>query len=442
MKISPARTAAFDILLRIETEKAFTSVLLPQYEDKLSPADRALCHELVLGTLRRQIWLDRVIDALTGGKKLDIEVRIALRLGIYQLNFLDKVPPYSAINESVNLVQRARKTSAKPFVNAVLRRTAKDQVQLSYADDMDRISIETSHPRWLIEKWIGDLGQDEAAKLAEANNRIGSTAFRVIGEPTDEVAEMLSAARPSEYVEGCYLLQKPARSKGTLSKNLATGALTTCGPLQQIYFQDEASQMAALSIAIPEDGRFLDVCAAPGGKTGLIATHHPTATVIAGDVHWQRVQFLIENCENQRARTVSVLQYDAENALPFADESFDAVLVDAPCSGTGTIRRNPEIRYFLQPDDLSELPLKQLRILAEASKLVKPGGVLTYSTCSLEKEENESVCGQFLASQPSFRPVQPRVPSRFVTNDGFARTFPHRDDMDGFFVAAFERVES
>jgi 16S rRNA (cytosine967-C5)-methyltransferase len=428
MKISPARTAAFDILLRVETEKAFTSVLLPQYEDKLSPADRALCHELVLGTLRRQIWLDRLIDTLTGRKKLDIEVRIALRLGIYQLNFLDKVPPYSAINESVNLVQRARKTSAKPFVNAVLCRTAKDQIYLSYADDIERLSVETSHPRWLIEKWIDDLGQTEAAEIAEANNRIGSTAFRVIDESNEDIAAVIETARPSANVDGCYIVDKPDARLYALAEKGA------------VYIQDEASQMTARSIVVPDGGRFLDVCAAPGGKTGLIARRGPTSLIVAGDLYWSRVQFLRDNCRRQKAENVSVLHYDAEKALPFAYESFDAVFVDAPCSGTGTIRRNPEIRYLLRPEDLSELALKQLRILTEASKLVKPGGVLTYSTCSLEKEENESVCGQVLASQPSFRPLTPRVPGRFVTNDGFARTFPHRDDMDGFFIACFERA--
>lgn len=446
MKISPARTAAFDILLRVETERAFTSVLLPQYEEGLSAADRGLCHELVLGTLRRQIWLDRNIDKLTGDKKLDIEVRISIRLGVYQLKFLDKIPHYSAINESVNLTQRAKKTSAKGFVNAVLRRTTSENVSLTYADEAERISVETSHPRWLIEKWFNDLGADDANAIAMANNEGGGTAFRVIDYDDPALNTLLNAASPSSFVDGCYLLQKPARSKGAEG---ATGALTSCRLPQlaekgTIYVQDEASQMTAQSIDVPDGGQFLDVCAAPGGKTGLIARNagKHAKVLLAGDLYWPRVQFLRENLRKQRVEGVKVVQYDAEKSLPFADGSFDSVLVDAPCSGTGTIRRNPEIRYFLSSDDLPELASKQLRILGEASKLVKPGGSLVYSTCSLEREENEDACENFLAEHADFHSVQPQVNERFITERNFARTFPHRDGMDGFFIASFKRASS
>src|SRR6187549_2845192 len=151
MKISPARTAAFDILMRVETERAFSSVLLPIAESELSPIDRPLCHELTLGTLRRQIYLDRVIGHFANGKKLDTEVRIALRLALYQLLYLDRVPNHAAIDESVNLVKRAKKTSAAGLVNAVLRRASREPVDLTFVDDFDRLAVETSHPRWLIE---------------------------------------------------------------------------------------------------------------------------------------------------------------------------------------------------------------------------------------------------------------------------------------------------
>ena len=147
-----------------------------------------------------------------------------------------------------------------------------------------------------------------------------------------------------------------------------------------------------------------------------------------------------ENCLRQGAASINVLQYDAENALPFADECFDVVLIDAPCSGTGTIRHNPEIRYFLQENDFSELSIKQLKILNNASKLIKSGGRIIYSTCSLEKEENEEVCGKFLSENDGFRLVNPNVSPKFLTAEGFARTFPQRDKMDGFFIAVFEKM--
>ncbi|HEY2846888.1 MAG TPA: transcription antitermination factor NusB, partial [Pyrinomonadaceae bacterium] len=166
MGISPARVAAFDALIEIASKRAFSSIVLPQVEEGLSPADRGLCHELVLGVLRRQMWLDRLIDSSTGGRKLDRDVRITLRLGIFQLYFLDRVPDHAAVNDSVSLASRAKKSSAKGLVNAVLRKATRGTPQLDFADEIERISIEGSHPRWLIEKWASEFGQENAARLA------------------------------------------------------------------------------------------------------------------------------------------------------------------------------------------------------------------------------------------------------------------------------------
>ncbi|MEQ1603690.1 MAG: 16S rRNA (cytosine(967)-C(5))-methyltransferase RsmB [Pyrinomonadaceae bacterium] len=429
MKISPARTAAFDILFRIETERAYSSVLLPFYEADLSIADRGLCHEITLGTLRNQLYLDKLIDHLAAGKKLDIQIRIALRIAIYQIKFLDRIPDHAAINESVNLVQRAKKTSAKGFVNALLRRYIREPVDLSFADDIERISIKTSHPRWLLEKWIDELGAEEAAKFARSNNELPAVAFTITGENTQDVEALLAKSRRSDYVEGCYIADRYDQKLLNLAET------------KHIYLQDEASQMTAHAIQMPEGGRFLDVCAAPGGKVTLIATkNHKAGMLIAGDLHWPRVEYLRDNCRQLTGEAVDIVQYDAEKALPFVDGSFDAVLVDAPCSGTGTIRHNPELRYLLAPDDLSELPLKQLSILKNASKLVVSGGILVYSTCSVEIEEGEQVCEQFLSEGTGFESVIPEVDKRFVTEKGFARTWPQRDNMDGFFIAMFRRV--
>ncbi len=425
MKISPARFAAFNVLLRIETEKSFSSILLPVYESGLSAADRSLCHELTLGTLRRQIYIDKIIDNYSSGKKLDAAVRVALRLGAYQLLHLDKVPEYSAVNESVNLVQIAKKTSAKGFVNAILRRIGKDKPALTYSDEIDRLSVETSHPRWLIEKWIGEFGGEQAAALAVANNQVSEQAFRLLGDGSIDNY----TARCSEFVDGCYLTNK------------IDSTLIAAAENSEIYFQDEGSQMIACSIEIPAGGNFLDVCAAPGGKTGMIVKRNASNVqfAVAGDLYWQRATVLRDNCLRQGVGNVNVVQYDAENALPFFDNSFDTVFVDAPCSGTGTIRHNPELRYFLTPADIVELSAKQLKILANASKLVTRGGSLVYSTCSLETEENEMVCQKFLSENADFQIVKPNVPKRFITSEGFARTFPHRDNMDGFFIAQLHK---
>lgn len=428
MKISPARVAAFDTLLRIEREGAYSSALLAAQEATLSRSDRSLCHELTLGTLRRQMMLDRLIGSLATNRKLDPEIRIALRLGLYQIVYLTKIPPHSAVNESVNLVLRARKSSARAFVNGVLRNALRAMPKIEFSDEIDRVSVGTSHPRWLIEKWAGQWGHEVAEVLAAANNVRPESAFRVI-RSDERVSGLLKRTRESDVVAGCFILSGPDDEAVQLAKD------------GMIYFQDEASQMAALAVNIPEHGAFIDLCAAPGGKTTLVAArfHRRTALLVAGDLHQSRASLLRANCDRQVPGFVNTLRYDAAGELPFADGVFDSVLLDAPCSGTGTIRHNPELRYRVAPGDFDRLPAEQLKMLRNASKLLKPGGTLHYSTCSLEPEENEAVCRNLLAGDASLGKVVPAVPERFLTAAGYARTTPARDSMDGFFIAAFEK---
>jgi 16S rRNA (cytosine967-C5)-methyltransferase len=425
LKISPARTASFDVLTKIECDQAFSAAVLPAAKEGLAPNDAALCHELVLGILRRRIYLDRVIDHLANSKKLDPAVRMSLRLGIYQLSFLDRVPAHAAINESVELVRREKKTSAKGLVNAILRRVQADGMpDLTFSTEIEKIAVETSHPEWLIERWISQFGFEAAAALARANNRTPRITFRrtAAGASVD-----LSGYESARFVPG-------ASSADRITPDLAQLALDGL-----IYFQDEASQMVGRAVA--SGASFLDVCAAPGGKTTMItAESDPLASIaVAGDLHWKRVEFLRDNCRRQGVGFVNIVQYDAVAGLPFAEGVFESILVDAPCSGTGTIAHNPEIRYRLKIEDLGELSDKQLQILENASKLVSTGGTLVYATCSLEREENESVCERFL-SAGSFISAEPDVPRQFITNEGFARTYPHRDHMEGFFLAKFQKL--
>jgi 16S rRNA (cytosine967-C5)-methyltransferase len=433
MKISPARIAAFEILRKIESERAFSSALLPIYEEKLAPKDRALCHALTLGVLRRQIYLDKTIEFLTSGKKLDAVIKIILRLGLYQLIYLDKVPAHAIINDSVNLVQKAKKTSAKSFVNAVLRRFTREEIELNFIDETEKVSVETSHPRWLIEKWSEQFGFAEAEKLARENNETPKLVFRLTSKSDESTVHTLKKLgleiSESEIVRAAWQV---SNSSEILQLYAADG---------KIYFQDEASQLVAQTVRLKEVESFFDVCAAPGSKITQIQNSRFKIQnlMIAGDFFEHRVKFLRANCCKQNADFIEIVRYDAENALPFAEESFDAVLVDAPCSGTGTIRHNPEIRYFLREDDFSELAGKQLRILGNASKLVKTGGRLIYSTCSLEREENETVAEKFLAENKDFEKITPEIAERFRTTENYARTFPPTDKTDGFFIAVFEK---
>lgn len=430
MKVSLARAAAFDILLRIEKEAAYSSVLISNYEAKLSSKDKGLCHELTLGVLRRKLYLDAIIDRLSNNRSLDTEVRLALRIGLFQLIFFDRVPAHSAINESVELVSHAKKTSAKSFVNALLRKFQREPVEPKYSDDIERVSTITSHPRWLVERWVRRFGIKETAALCEANNRTPPLTFRFINNNDEKtISKTISSDdfQKSKFIHGCFRAE-------SMSKTLADLATSN-----RIYFQDEGSQLVARTVIAEGGTRILDVCAAPGGKTTMIAGDKEKF-VVAGDVHPTRVKRLAENCAKHNASNVSIIQYDAETALPFKAESFDVVFVDAPCTGTGTIRHNPEIRYSVARSDFKELSGKQLRILKNASELTAPGGSLIYSTCSLEEDENEAVCEKFLTERTEFEIAELNISERFWTSEGYARTFPQRDDMDGFFIAKFRKT--
>lgn len=415
-KVSPARLAAFQVLLKIETEKSFSSVMLPIFEEKLQANDRGLCHELTLGTLRKQIYLDKIIETFST-QKLDSTVRIALRLGLYQLIFLDKIPAYSAINESVNLIHLAKKQSATGFVNAILRRATREKFKPEFADETDRISLETSHPRWLIERWIMNFGIEETEKIAVANNETPKLSFRFTQKTTDAVKKLLES--------------EETKNDRKFLRELAENG--------KIYFQDEASQIVGQTVALKDGECFLDVCAAPASKLSQISSNSGNNLVVGGDLYFRRVETMKEICRKQGLEKVQVLQYNAEKSLPFANQSFDVILLDAPCTGTGTIRHNPEIRYHLQEKDFAELFEKQLKILTNASQLLKQNGRLIYSTCSMEVEENEQVIETFLSYHDMFEAVKTNLPEKFLTDKGFARTFPNRDDIDGFFIAELVR---
>ncbi len=427
MNISPARTVAFDVLIRIERDHEFSSTILPEYEDDLDPKDAGLCHEIVYGVLRRQLYLDKVIDVFANGKKIDLEVRIACRIGLFQLQFLDRVPPHSIVNESVNLAIRARKRSAKGFVNAFLRRATRDESVFTFDSDIERISVATSHPLWLIERWERQFGLETAERIAEANNIRLPTSFRTTAKSDDQTLVEIADLARSKFVQNCYFETK------------LTDGLRRLYKAGKIHFQDEGSQLVGASIISRDGSKLLDVCAAPGGKTAQIVGSNSNMTLIAGDRSFSRIEHMRRSLDLQGIEQVKAVQIDAENELPFPDSSFDAVFVDAPCSGTGTIRSNPELRYLITQEEIADKTRNQLQILKNASKMVKSGGELIYSTCSLEKEENEVVVEAFLESDRDFAKQDPLIAERFITLDGFARTIPHRDQMDGFFLARLKR---
>ncbi|HEY0173857.1 MAG TPA: 16S rRNA (cytosine(967)-C(5))-methyltransferase RsmB [Pyrinomonadaceae bacterium] len=442
-KVSPARRAASEILRRVEDEGAFAAPLLAGLPATLTTEDRALCYELTLGVLRRQLWLDRALEHFSGRQagKLDAPVRRALRLGLFQLRFLSRIPAHAAVNESVNAAHASGFRSAAPFINAVLRRATREpdfDPAALVEDPLEKIAVETSHPPWLIRRWAEAFGREEAAGFARANNDSAPASFRVntldAGEErlVEDLRNSGVVVTPSLVAPGAWRLEGGGG---------ASAAVRTLAGEGRVYMQDEASQLVAHVVGARPGERVLDACAAPGSKTTHVAAlADDRARVVAGELHAHRLRLLAETCRRLGARGVSVVGLNAEAALPFADGAFDRVLVDAPCTGTGTLRHNPEIRWRLARESFRELASVQSRILSEAARVVRRGGRLVYSTCSVEREENEDVVAAFLHSNPDFKQVEAApAPAALLLPDGAARTWPHRDDVDGFYVAAVEK---
>lgn len=440
--VSRARLAAFDILRRVESDGAYSSILIAALPDtNLSREDRALAHELVLGVLRRRRTLDYFIERYSRRpvEKLDIAVIIALRMGLYQIRYLTRIPESAAVNESVNLVKRARLTSAAGMVNAVLRNAARhkdDKAGEGMRDSIERASIETSHPRWMIERWINLLGEHDAIRLAEANNETPCIAFRVNTLLTTE-EDVLSALQN----EGIVITSSTIVPGAFVVESGQASAVIQAAQQGLIYIQDEASQLISLLVAPREGERILDLCAAPGSKSSHLAVLTSNQSqIIAADIHPHRLIALKQACQKLNAHSVDAVALDATRELPFDNAlKFDRVLIDAPCTGTGTLRRNPEIKWRLSADAISQLSFIQIRLLERAASVTRPGGKLVYSTCSIEREENEAVIERFLSGNEQFRLIRSEAYEAITTSEGFVRTFPHLHSTDGFFAAVLEK---
>jgi 16S rRNA (cytosine967-C5)-methyltransferase len=445
MPISPARAAAFEILLRIETTDAYASEMLHASRfAKLSPADHGLLTELVMGVLRWRGLLDSKISERSSQTiaKLDVEVLTALELGAYQILFLDRVPRHAAVNESVELVKSAHKRSAAGLVNAVLRK-----IERSASDLNDGFS----DPEWLVERWTRIYGAETARKICEYDQAAPGQAVRI---PHAEEVELRSTGRAGVPVPTRVLDE--LADEGILlgpGKLLATAFTVTSGDItaskafreRRVMIQDEGSQLVALLVG--HGKKILDCCAAPGGKTRIIAERNPEAMVVAMDLHPQRAALLKKLVT---ANNVRVITGDVRKT-PVGGE-FDRVLVDAPCSGTGTLGRNPEIKWRLKPEDLLRLKEYQVEILRAAMQQVSAGGQIVYSTCSLEPEENSEVVERALAGESSFHLVDCGSALGDIRASGeliwdgdslasgpYLRTIPGVHPCDGFFAAILGR---
>jgi 16S rRNA (cytosine967-C5)-methyltransferase len=445
LPVSSARSAAFDILFRVDREHAYAAELLhsSQYRD-LSSQDHGLATELVMGVLRWRSLLDQEIARASSLplQKLDIEVLTALRLAAYQLLFLDRVPASAAVNESVELVKRSRKRSAIPFANAVLRKLSlrlpevKNELSLS-AGKISHLADRWSHPLWLVERWVHQYGDSVTKAICEYDQEIPETPIRL----SDPAVEGELQKEGIQLAPGKLL---------TSTRRIQSGDLTKTAVFREglVSIQDEASQLVALLVG--KASTILDCCAAPGGKTRIIAERNPNAKMIAMDLYPHRARLLRKLVP---ANNVSVIAADALH-LP-TTALFERVLVDVPCSGTGTFARNPEIKWRITQDDIGDLQARQFAILQSAMSRVAPGGRLVYSTCSLEREENSDVIEKAILADRSFRLLNcldiledlrsegelalKQEDTDSISSGAFLRTIPGIFPADGFFAAVLEK---
>jgi 16S rRNA (cytosine967-C5)-methyltransferase len=403
--VSPARRAAFEVVRRVFEEDAYADRALPAAVHGLDDRDRALAQRLAYGTVQHARTLDHAIERLgrRPARRLDPPVRAALRLGAYQLGFLDGVPRYAAVNESVELVRRARLERAVPFANAVLRRLAEGIRPLLAAlpeDTATAAALRHSYPDWVAEVWWRDLGIEGALACMRAQNEPAETVVRLVRGDID--------GTPDPDIPGAWHVERVDPSQ------VADG---------RVWPQSRGSQLAGLAVGAREGERTLDLCAAPGGKATMLA-----GEVVAVEVNEARARELQDNARRLGASNVRVVHADGRE-LPSDLTGFNRALVDAPCSGLGVLAARPDLRWRAQP-----LPELQLELLRAAAARVRPAGTLVYAVCTINREEAEDVVdASGLDVDPSLGEEWPQF--RHARRREFLQTLPHVHGTSGFFVA-------
>ncbi len=432
--VTDARVAAADTLADLRSG-VLLDAAFDRHAGALDARDRRWTQELVWGMLRKRGWIDHLLaPRVRGGiARLDGDLTDLLRLGVYQLFEMGSVPPYAAIAQTVELAKQRHGLGASKLVNAVLRRLDRERDALEPAlpaDPVEALAIRHSHPRWLVARWVARWGADETRALLEANNREAPLIVRPWGIVREQLEAMLESSGV-EVTDAPLVADSLVLAPGTL--------LTSLGAFQQgrCFVQDPAATLVAAYAAIPAGARVADLCAAPGGKS--VELSRTAGYVTAADSSEARLVRLQETIDRLELENVTAVVTDARDAATLG--TFDAVLVDAPCTGTGTFRRHPDARWRLRTSDLAVMAATQRTILRAASDAVAPGGLLIYATCSLEPEENDSQLEAFLAEHPGWTlepPPEGAVPAA-VLDAGRLRVLPQRHGTDGSFAARLRR---
>lgn len=440
------RLLAWKVLCRVEAgAKADVALGQALVRAKLTPADRALAVRLVYGTLSWQLYLDHLLAGFCHRPlvNLDPAIRVLLRMALFQICFLDKVPTFAAVDTAVELAKRHRRSAAAGLVNAVLRRAAQGWTGVPLPararDVAAYLSVRYSHPRWVVEAWLHEYGEEETEQLLRANNEPAPTVLR---------ANRLRTTR--ESLLQAFEQEGTHAKRGTYSPDaiIVSGFDPARHPFyaQGLYsVQGEAAQLISYLLAPRADETILDLCAAPGGKTTHLAEMmRNRGRLIAVDSNRRGIERLRRECERLGICIVDAHLSDVRSWRPEPNGAFDRVLLDAPCSGLGTLRQHPEIRWRRTPESIEGLAQLQRQLLNQAALWVRPGGILLYATCTLLRRENEDVVEDFLARQPEFKVTPPgeELPASvrsLIDERGIFRSAPHRHMLDGFFAVRLRR---
>ncbi|MFC4076460.1 16S rRNA (cytosine(967)-C(5))-methyltransferase RsmB [Salinithrix halophila] len=449
-----ARDIALDILIAADERGAYSNLLLNDALEKsrlTDPRDRGLVTELVYGTIQRRNTLDWIIDSLVrkGGHSLDPWVHQLLRMGLYQLRFLDKIPSRAAVHETVGQAKSRGHKGISGLVNGVLRsylRRVREWELPAEPDNSRTLALAYSHPEWMVRRMMEAYGQETAVQVMAANNRPPAITLRTNPMKTDRetLIDRLKEAYPQAEVAPSSISEQGIVFSG--GGNLAFHPLYREG---WYSVQDESSMLVA-EVLDPQPGnRGLDGCAAPGGKTAHLAERMKNqGSLLASDIHEHKVGLIETNAARLGLSIIKVCRADLRELPDEAAGSFDFVLLDAPCSGLGVIRRKPDIKWSKTPQEVDSLVRLQRELLEAAAKLVLPGGTLVYSTCTMEPRENEEQVADFLARYPEFCPdpaylnkLPGTVREQAILGDGSLQILPHQFNSDGFFIARLLRQE-
>lgn len=446
-----ARDVALEVLRRVEQHQSYSHLELNRVlrRSELTSLDRQLVTTLVYGTLQRRNTIDWILAPFVskGLRKLDVWVRELLRMSVYQLTYLDKVPARAAIHEAVEIAKQRGHRGVASFVNAVLRNVERRKDRLRRIHKMDevrRLSLEHSHPEWLIKRWLEVWDAETVTAICQANNEPPSHTLRV--NPLKTSRQDFKAKLERDY-PGAHIRDSDIAIQGLITQGLGNIGNSAWHENGWCSIQDESSMLVGDVLNPTPGASVIDLCAAPGGKaTHLAELMHGRGTVHAFDIHEHKINLIKAHAKRLGLHNVTAKQADARDLPHRLSKVFDYVLLDAPCSGFGVIRRKPEIKWRQSVKDMASLVELQRQLLAAAAQLVKPGGVFVYSTCTLEPQENEQQIAWFLERYPTFKPdatlaeeLPKPVTEKNLVGTGQLRIFPQDFHSDGFFIARFHR---